>query len=55
MLGAIVLVHLPHRFDISKGCMEYAFTELLIAIALRITGAGSYLLTSQLPEQWRKL
>jgi hypothetical protein len=44
-----------HEFDISKGGMEYAFTQLLIAIALLITGAGSYLLTSQLPERWRKL
>jgi putative oxidoreductase len=55
MLGAILLVHLPHGFDISKGGMEYAFTQLLIAIALLITGAGSYSLTSRLPEQWRKL
>ena len=55
MLGAILLVHLPHGFDISKGGMEYALTQLLIAIALLITGAGSYSLTSQLPERWRKL
>jgi putative oxidoreductase len=55
MLGAILLVHLPHGFDISKGGMEYAFTQLLIAVALLITGAGSYSLASQLPEQWRKL
>jgi uncharacterized membrane protein YphA (DoxX/SURF4 family) len=55
MLGAILLVHLPHGFDISKGGMEYAFTQPLIAIALLITGAGSYSLTSQLPQQWRKL
>ena len=55
MLGAIILVHLPHGFDISKGGMEYAFTQLLIAIALLITGAGSYSLTARLPEQWRKL
>jgi uncharacterized membrane protein YphA (DoxX/SURF4 family) len=55
VLGAILLVHLPHGFDISKGGMEYAFTQPLIAIALLITGAGSYSLASQLPEQWRKL
>jgi uncharacterized membrane protein YphA (DoxX/SURF4 family) len=55
MLGAILLVHLPHGFDISKGGMEYGFTQLLIAIALLIIGAGSYSLTSQLPQQWRKL
>jgi hypothetical protein len=34
MLGAILLIHLPHGFGISKGGMEYAFTQLLIAIAL---------------------
>jgi putative oxidoreductase len=55
MLGAIFMVHLSHGFDISKGGIEYAFTQLLIAIALLITGAGSYSLTSRLPKQWRKL
>src|SRR6516164_5417804 len=49
MLGAIFLVHLPHGFDIGKGGMEYALTQLLIAIALLITRAGSYSLTSWLP------
>ena len=42
MLGAIFLVHLPHGFDITKGGMEYALTQLLIAVALLITGAGAY-------------
>jgi uncharacterized membrane protein YphA (DoxX/SURF4 family) len=55
MLGAILLVHLAHGFDISGGGMEYGFTQLLIAIAPLITGAGSYSLTSRLPEQWRQL
>ena len=55
MLGAIFLVHLPHGFDISKGGIEYAFAQLLIAVALLITGAGAYSLGSQLPAQWRKL
>ena len=55
MLGAIFLVHLPHGFDIGKGGIEYAFTQLLIAVALLITGAGAYSLGSQLPAQWRKL
>jgi putative oxidoreductase len=44
MLGGIFLVHLPHGFDINKGGMEYAFTQLLIAIALVITGAGDWAL-----------
>src|SRR5690348_720328 len=34
MLGAILLVHLPHGFDVGKGGAEYAFMQLLIAIAL---------------------
>src|SRR5579864_5136251 len=36
MLGAIFLVHLPHGFDIGKGGMEYALTQLLLAFALFI-------------------
>ena len=54
MLGAIFMVHLPHGFDISKRGIEYAFTQLLIAIALLLTGAGAYSLGSRLPAQWRK-
>ncbi len=42
MLGAILLVHLPHGFDIGKGGFEYALTQLLIALALLITGAGAW-------------
>src|SRR5260370_39329918 len=55
MLGAIFLVHLPHGFDIGKGGIEYALTQLLIAIALLITGAGSYSLAARLPAPLRKL
>jgi len=54
MLGAIFTVHLPHGYDIGKGGMEYALTQLLIALALLLTGAGDYSFTSRLPEQWRK-
>jgi putative oxidoreductase len=55
MLGAIFLVHLPHGFDVSKGGMEYALTQLLIALALLIAGGGAYSLGSRLPEGLRKL
>jgi putative oxidoreductase len=55
MLGAIYLVHLPHGFDIGKGGMEYALTQLLLALALLITGAGAYSLSSRLPRPLRKL
>jgi putative oxidoreductase len=49
MLGAIFLVHLPHGFDIGKAGIEYALTQLLIAIALLINGAGAYSLAPRLP------
>ena len=54
MLGAIFLVHLPHGFDIGKGGYEYALTQLLIALALLITGAGAYSLAPLLPASLRK-
>src|SRR5437016_12269496 len=55
MLGAIFLVHLPHGFDLGKGGVEYALMQLLIAIALFITGGGAYSLASRLPKPLRKL
>lgn len=42
MLGAIFLVHLPHGFDVGKGGMEYALTQLLIAFAILIAGGGAW-------------
>jgi putative oxidoreductase len=42
MLGAIFLIHLPHGFDVGKGGFEYALTQLLIATALLLTGAGAF-------------
>ena len=45
MAGAIFLVHLPHGFDIAKGGIEYALTQLLIAVALLIAGAGDWSLS----------
>jgi putative oxidoreductase len=54
MLGAIFLVHLPHGFDVTKGGIEYAFTQLLMALALLITGAGAYSLAPRLPKPLRK-
>jgi putative oxidoreductase len=50
MLGAIFTVHLAHGFDVSQGGMEYAFTQLLVAIALMLTGPGAYSLGSWLPS-----
>lgn len=55
MIGAIFLVHLPNGFNIGNGGMEYALTQLLIALALLVTGAGDYSLRVFLPAQLRKL
>ena len=38
-----------------KGGVEYALTQLLIAIALLITGAGTHSLAPRLPKPLRKL
>jgi len=55
MLGAIFLVHLPHGFDINQGGMEFALTELLLAVGLLLTGAGAYSLGRFLPAALQKL
>lgn len=54
MLGAIFLVHLSHGFNIGSGGIEYALTQLLIALALLITGAGDYSLRRWLPVALRR-
>jgi putative oxidoreductase len=54
MLGAIFTVHFPHGFDGSNGGMEYALTQLLLAIALLLTGPGAYSLASRLPAALRR-
>jgi putative oxidoreductase len=54
MLGAILMVHLPHGFDVNGGGMEYALTQLLIALALLLTGPGAYSFASRLPAPLRK-
>jgi putative oxidoreductase len=53
MLGAIFLVHLPNGFDIGKGGIEYALTQLLIAVALLLTGPGAYSLMRLVPAKRR--
>jgi len=55
MLGAIFLVHLPHGFDINHGGMEFALTQLLIALGLLLAGPGKHSLASVLPASLRKL
>jgi putative oxidoreductase len=55
MLGAIFLVHISKGFDISNNGYEYALTQLLIALALLITGPGAYSVGTTLPGLLRKL
>jgi putative oxidoreductase len=54
MLGAIFMVHLKHGFDVSKGGVEFALTQLLIACALLLAGAGKYSLGAWLPGSLTK-
>jgi putative oxidoreductase len=53
MVGAIAIVHYPHGFDVSKGGMEYALTQLLLATAFMLTGPGAYSLARWLPSGLR--
>jgi putative oxidoreductase len=55
MLGAIFIVHLPHGYDIGRGGLEYALTELLLALGLFLAGPGKYSLARVLPAPLRKL
>jgi uncharacterized membrane protein YphA (DoxX/SURF4 family) len=55
MLGAIFLVHWQHGFDVNKGGIEFALTQLLIAVAIFLTGPGRYSLAASLPGSLRKL
>ena len=55
MLGAIFLVHLPHGFDIGKGGIEYALTEMLLSVGLLLAGPGKFSLASVLPGPLQKL
>jgi putative oxidoreductase len=46
MFGAIIMVHLPHGFDASRGGMEYALTQLVIAFSILLVGPGPYSATA---------
>jgi putative oxidoreductase len=52
MVGAIQMVHLRNGFDIGRGGMEYALTQLLIAIAILVAGAGKYSLAPKKIANW---
>lgn len=42
MLGAILLVHLPHGYNSQNMGFEYPLTLLLLAIAVLLAGPGAY-------------
>ena len=52
MLGAIKMVHLKLGFDINHGGMEYALTQLLIALAILVAGAGKFSLAPAKIKNW---
>jgi putative oxidoreductase len=52
MLGAIKMVHLKLGFDINHGGMEYALTQLLIALAILVAGAGKFSLAPAKIRNW---
>jgi putative oxidoreductase len=52
MVGAIQMVHLKNGFDIGHGGMEYALTQLLIAVAVLVAGAGKYSLAPKKIANW---
>jgi putative oxidoreductase len=52
MVGAIYLVHWTHGFDIGRGGYEYALTQLLIALAILVAGAGKFSLAPKKIAGW---
>ncbi len=55
MCGAVFMVHLPHGYNIANQGMEYALTELLLALGLLLAGPGKFSLAGILPAPLRKL
>ena len=52
MVGAIQMVHLKNGYDIGHGGMEYALTQLLIAVAILFAGAGKFSLAPRKIANW---
>jgi putative oxidoreductase len=55
MAGAILMVHLPHGYDVSKHGAEYPLALFLTTLSLLVAGGGAYSLNSILPNQLRQL
>ena len=51
MLGAVLMVHLPHGYEVNKGGFEYALALLLLALGIAVAGAGHYTLAHFLPAK----
>ena len=52
MVGAIQMVHWKHGYDINVGGYEYALTQLLIAVAILVAGAGKFSLAPGKIKNW---
>jgi len=52
LVGAIKMVHLKLGFDINHGGMEYALTQLMIALAILVAGAGKFSLAPGKIKNW---
>jgi putative oxidoreductase len=55
MGGAIYLVHYPNGYDLAHNGMEYALTELLLAVGLLLAGPGKLSLGRFLPGPLQNL
>ena len=53
-LGGALRGRDQNHFDIGKGGMEYALTQLLISVAFLLTGPGEYSLGRWLPVPLQK-
>ena len=52
MAGAVHLVHWKQGFDVNVGGYEYALTQLIIAIAVFVAGAGKFSLAPGKIKNW---
>ena len=51
MAGAVLMVHLPHGYEVAKGGMEYALALFLLALGIAASGAGHYTLVHLIPRR----
>lgn len=46
MAGAVFMVHIHNGMDVQKGGIEYALTQMLVAVAILVAGPGPYTLVA---------